>query len=50
METINLQVVADKENKLVQRREIHATAKYEGKTPSREEVEQQLCKQLRSFT
>lgn len=46
MEAINIQVVADKENKLVHRREINATAQYQGKTPSREEVKQQLCKQL----
>ncbi len=46
METINIQVVADKENKLVQRREISATAQYQGKTPSRDEVKQQICKQL----
>jgi len=34
------------ENKLLGRKEIHFTAKYSGKTPSRDELKEELCKKL----
>jgi small subunit ribosomal protein S24e len=36
----------DKENKLLQRREIEFSVTYDSKTPQREELKVQLCKQL----
>ncbi len=46
MAELEIKVDNDKENKLVQRREIRATAHYKGQTPSRDEVKQELCKML----
>ena len=34
------------ENKMLHRKEIHFTASYSGKTPSREELKVELCKKL----
>lgn len=46
MAELEIKVDNDTENKLVQRREITATASYKGQTPDRETVKQQLCKML----
>ncbi len=43
---MEIKVDNDKNNKLMNRREITATANYSGSTPARESVKQELCKML----
>ncbi len=43
---MELKVNSDNENKLLGRREVSATATYTDKTPTKDEVKEQLCKKL----
>jgi ribosomal protein S24E len=43
---MELKINADKENKVLGRREISASATYADKTPTRDEIKQELCKKL----
>jgi ribosomal protein S24E len=43
---MDITITDDHENKLFQRREIAAHAVYEGKTPTRAEVSESVCKKL----
>jgi len=43
---MELKITNDKENKLLGRREIGASATYTEKTPTKEEVKEEICKRL----
>lgn len=43
---MELKINGDKDNKLLGRREVSASATYADKTPTKEEVKEQLCKKL----
>lgn len=43
---MELKINSDNENKLMGRREISASASYNDKTPTKDEVKQELCKRL----
>ena len=43
---MDLKINEDKENKLLGRREISASAAYADKTPGRDEVKEELCRKL----
>lgn len=46
MADIEINITKDIENKLLERREIVFTASYVGKTPSKEELKESVCKKL----
>ncbi|MCL5100744.1 MAG: hypothetical protein M1122_02215 [Candidatus Marsarchaeota archaeon] len=46
MEFEDMKVLKDQENKLIGRREISIFLSYEGKTPSRDEIKEGVCKKL----
>jgi ribosomal protein S24E len=43
---MELSIKNDRENKLLERREIRASAVYDGKTPTREEIKESISKKL----
>lgn len=43
---MDIKIESENENKLFGRKEIHFTASYSGKTPSRDEVKEEICKKL----
>ncbi len=43
---MDIKITNDSENKMLGRREISASATYADKTPTREEIRQELCKKL----
>lgn len=43
---MEIKVSNEKENKLMNRKEIEAVVTYTGKTPTRDEVKEELCKKL----
>ncbi len=43
---MEISILDDSENKLFERRELRIKATYEGKTPSRDEIKEGVCKKL----